>query len=35
MIYPLVTALPWFDSMFTSEFLCPHLLREHIKPDLP
>jgi hypothetical protein len=35
MIYPLVTPLPWWDRMFTSEFLCPHLLREHIKPDLP
>lgn len=35
MIYPLVIPLPWWDRMLTSEFLCPQLLREHIKPDLP
>jgi hypothetical protein len=35
MIYPLIKPLPWWDRMFTSEFLCPQLLREHIKPELP
>lgn len=34
MIYPLIKPLAWWDRMFTSEFLCPQLLREHIKPDL-
>lgn len=35
MIYPLIKPSPWWDRMFTSELLCPQLLREHIKPDLP
>lgn len=33
IIYPQISQLPWWDRMFTSEFLCPHLLREHIRPD--
>lgn len=35
MIYPLIKPLPWWDRMFTSEFLCPRLLREHIEPEFP
>jgi hypothetical protein len=33
MIYPRFDDLPWVDSLFTSEFLCPNLLREHLKPN--
>ena len=35
MIYPLIKPSPWWDRGFTSAFLCPQLLREHITPDLP
>ncbi len=35
MIYPLIKPSPWWDRMFSSEFLCAQLLREHIKPELP
>ena len=32
MIYPKFRSLPWIDSLFESEFLCPDLLREFVKP---
>lgn len=35
MIYSLIKPLPWWERMFTSELLCPHLLREHIRPKFP
>lgn len=34
IIYPTIDRLPWVERLFTSEFLCPHLLREHLRPDL-
>ncbi|MGB3471287.1 MAG: hypothetical protein WBA51_10740 [Erythrobacter sp.] len=33
MIYPMFNKLPYVDSLFTSEFLCPNLLRHHLKPS--
>lgn len=33
MIYPMFSSLPWVDSLFNSQFLCPDLLREYVKPD--
>ncbi len=32
MIYPMFSELPYIKSLFTSEFLCPHLLRQYLKP---
>jgi len=32
MIYPLLESLPWVERLFTSRFLCPDLLRSHVKP---
>ena len=32
MIYSKFRSLPWIDSLFESEFLCPDLLREFVKP---
>ncbi len=32
MMYPRFDSLPWVDSLFKSEFLCPDLLREFLKP---
>lgn len=34
MIYPTISPGPWNDSLFTSDFLCPDLLREFLKPGL-
>lgn len=34
VIYPRFDSLPWVDRLFTSDFLCPNLLREFLKPDL-
>lgn len=33
MIYPMFSKLPYVDILFTSEFLCPDLLRQHLKPS--
>lgn len=33
MIYSSFRNLPWIASLLTSQFLCPELLREFIKPD--
>lgn len=33
MIYSKFRRLPWINSLFTSKFLCPDLLREHIVPS--
>lgn len=33
MIYSMFRRLPWIESLFSSQFLCPDLLREYIKPD--
>ncbi len=33
MIYPRFNSLPWVNSLFESEFLCPNLLRENLSPD--
>ena len=32
MIYSSLRKLPWIDRLFTSQFLCPDLLRKHIEP---
>ena len=32
MMYPLVSGLPWAESLFGSDFLCPDLLRKFLKP---
>ncbi len=34
MTYPRFDSLPWIDSLFESEFLCPDLLREYLSPNL-
>jgi len=33
IIYPRVRPLPWHEALFTSRFLCPDLLRRHVRPD--
>ena len=33
MIYPWMCSLPWIESLFTSQFLCPDLLRGYILPN--
>ena len=33
MIYPTFQSLPWVRGLFTSQFLCPKLLRAHVKPS--
>ena len=33
MIYSKMRRLPWWDRLFTSQFLCPKLLRKHIIPN--
>jgi hypothetical protein len=33
MIYPRFDSQPWVRSLFTSDFLCPDLLREHLHPN--
>jgi len=33
MAYPLMSKAPWVDRLLTSEFLCPDLLRQFIKPS--
>lgn len=32
MIYPDIRPRPWIERLFTSQFLCPDLLRQHINP---
>jgi hypothetical protein len=32
IMYPLFDRLPWVESLFASEFLCPDLLREFLEP---
>ncbi len=33
MVYPQINHAPFVKSLCTSQFLCPDLLREHVKPD--
>lgn len=33
MIYPRFNSLPWIERLFASDFLCPDLLRKHLKPN--
>jgi hypothetical protein len=33
MIYPRFDSRPWVGNLFTSDFLCPDLLREHLHPE--
>ncbi len=33
MIYSRFRRLPWINLVFDSQFLCPNLLREYIKPE--
>ncbi len=35
MVYPKINHAPFVKSLCTSQFLCPDLLREFIKPDFP
>jgi hypothetical protein len=32
MIYPMLSSAPWSNALFNSQFLCPNLLRDNIKP---
>jgi hypothetical protein len=32
MVYPMLRSLPWSQSLFTSPFLCPALLRKYVRP---
>ncbi len=33
MMYSTIDKLPWVGSLFTSQFLCPDLLRSHLEPN--
>jgi len=33
MIYPMINSSPFVEGLCTSQFLCPDLLREYVKPD--
>lgn len=33
MIYPKIRPTPWNDTLFSSDLLCPDLLREFVTPD--